>query len=634
MKEKWNQFRNRWGKYLSPTLYFLSLLVLDVSFRSVHSSAGVTPSYHAVPFLFSIFWALLFGSGVFFIPGRAKKVVMSVFLSVFVAVDFVHAILYHVSRSFLSFSDVAFAENGVAFLNIQYLTFSWKIYLALLLPTFIGIISILLVPKNPKKLKITWLEPVIAGVLALGSIVGIWAAHTSNCTTGTNGQFQWTDTYSPDSISAIYTDFSDPNECLMFCGTYQYLFRSCTQSLFDTLHHGAMRKNLDQYYAMRQENPEPNAMTGALKGQNLIAIMLESIDTWLITEEIMPNLYHISQKSIDFQNHYTPLYLSAGTFNTEFAFNIGYYLPTTGTTARTYATNVYPQSLPNLFRNAGYTANSYHALDGRFYNRQLVHLQWGYETFNDHEDMKLEGLQVRDTTLLEAYEMFVTHDKPFFSYLITYSGHGPYTEARQDIAELHLARARKVARASGITTENEDTWDQFVRCIAHAMETDEMIGQLLEAMEQDGHIHDTALVFFGDHYAKYLTDVGFLMDLKGTYDANTLCNTPFYIYSEKLDPMTVDKVTSSIDMLPTIANLFGLDYNARYLVGDDAFGDGGGFVCFKDYSWIDGETYWYPEYDGEETEKIRERNREVREKLVTSWNTVKTNYFEYLEKKK
>ena len=159
----------------------------------------------------------------------------------------------------------------------------------------------------------------------------------------------------------------------------------------------------------------------------MIAILLESIDTWMITEEYMPNLYAIRQKSLNFTNHYTPLFLSAGTFNTEAALNIGFYLPVTGTSAATYATNSYPYSLPNLFRNKGYTANSYHTLDGKYYNRQVVHPQWGYEAFHDQDDLKFTGEPTCDTSLMEegSYEQIVTHDKPFFSYIITYSGHGP-----------------------------------------------------------------------------------------------------------------------------------------------------------------------------------------------------------------
>jgi len=233
---------------------------------------------------------------------------------------------------------------------------------------------------------------------------------------------------------------------------------------------------------------------------------------------------------------------------------------------------------------------------------------------------------------LEAYDLIVGHDKPFFDYIITYSGHGPYTEARDMIALPHLERAKELASKSGAYTSDSDTWSQYVRAIAHAQETDAFIGGLVERMRADGTLENTTLICFGDHYSKYLTDTEFIMQLKGVDNMESLCRTPFFIYSEALNgKMVVEKVTSSVDMLPTIANLFGLQYNPRYLVGSDAFGTEGGFVCFKDYSWIDSEMHWTPDFEGETTEGIRARCQEVRELLNVSWNTVKTNYFAYLE---
>ncbi|MBR2616552.1 MAG: LTA synthase family protein [Clostridia bacterium] len=626
MKEKWCAFRDRFGAYLSPVVFFVALFFLDFSFRFLHSGAGSSSPFYWVPNLFTSAWSLIFCAVVLLIPGLAKRIVMGVILLAFGILTFVHAILYHVAGSFLAFSDLAFAEDGAAFVSVQYLTFSWLVYVAILFSLALGCLAIFLAPK---KTHYHWSLFVLVVALFIPSVVGIVIAHNANHRTGTEGRFEWTDVYTPGSRYAYYTEFTDPNEAMMICGNYQYLFRSLTLSINDLLNLGAMRGALDDYYAQKSHERIENRMTGAVEGQNAVAILLESIDSWMITEDFMPNLYALKQKSVDFQNHYTPLFLSAGTFNTEFAFNIGYYLPVTGTSARTYATNVYPNSLPNLFREKGYAANSYHTLSGKYYNRQVVHVQWGYEAYNGYDEMALTGRQTRDTTLLGGYKKMTDHDKPYFNYIITYSGHGPYTEARASISGPHLGDAKVLAEMSGIRTDNEDTRNQFVRAIAHAQETDAFIGGLIQKMTEDGSIHNTTLILFADHYSKYLTDTEFVMDLKGVEDEYHLCNTPFFIYSEKLAPEKVEKVTSSVDILPTVANLFHLNYDPAYLAGNDAFGDGGGFVCFKDYAWIDSDMMWTPDYQGEQTEAIRRRTAEVRALLTSSWNTVKTNYFAY-----
>lgn len=59
-------------------------------------------------------------------------------------------------------------------------------------------------------------------------------------------------------------------------------------------------------------------MTGAFAGKNLILIMMESVDDWLVTPEYMPNLYRLEQEGVYFRNYYAPIFLAAATFNSEF----------------------------------------------------------------------------------------------------------------------------------------------------------------------------------------------------------------------------------------------------------------------------------------------------------------------------
>ncbi len=626
MKEKILEIRDRYGAVLSPIVFFISLLLLDLGFRLYHQSVGETAVWNWVPNTFTVLWLLILTGVVLLIPGLAKKIVMGVLVGFFTLLVLAHTVLYHVSGAFISFSDLAFAEGVTSFLSVQYFTFSWKMYLLFFVVLLLGAVAVLLAPRKQNFSRIATL---VCACVIFFLAFGIYLVHEHCYHDGSTAQFAWTDTYKPDSPEAIYTEFSDSLENVLLCGNYQYLYRSITLSFTERFHYAEMKQSLDRYFLSRPETKESNEMSSVLENENFIAIMMESIDTWMINEDMMPNLWALQQKSQNFTEFYTPLYLSGGTFNTEFAFNIGYFLPSTGTSARTYATNVYPQSLPNLFRAKGYTANSYHALDGRFYNREYVHPLWGYETFNDHGALDLQANHDLDTTMMEAYDKFCPSDseKPFFSYIITYSGHGPYNDPESPIASAHYARAVSAAENSGIQTENEDTWDQFVIAIAHAMETDAFIGALVEQMESDSSLDNTALLLFGDHYCKYLTDTEFIHQIKSATDGNDVCKTPMMIYSKKLSPANVDKISSTIDLLPTIANLFGLPIDHRFVVGNDLYSADGGFVCFKDYSWIDRECYYNPDHNTLTNDHIKSRNKQVKELLSVCWNTVKCNYF-------
>jgi phosphoglycerol transferase MdoB-like AlkP superfamily enzyme len=264
---------------------------------------------------------------------------------------------------------------------------------------------------------------VSAGFLGVAVIAGTSAAFLQPPDT-----VKWDNSY--DS-AAVYESFSDTKKSLLLSGIYQYTFRDFCRtcfgagSLFKGPKNEAAFASLDTYFDGANSEPAENEMTGVLAGKNLILIQLEAIDTWLLTEETMPNLYRIKQKSLDFMNHYAAVYITAGTFNTEFIVNTGLIPPSSGVPITVYSENAFPYSLPRLFRNAGYSANSFHGSPGTVYGREAIHLNWGYERYHSGIDLGMDDYTM-DSQLLNGYDQMVS-DSKFFDLIITYSGHGPYT---------------------------------------------------------------------------------------------------------------------------------------------------------------------------------------------------------------
>ena len=248
-----------------------------------------------------------------------------------------------------------------------------------------------------------------------------------------------------------------------------------------------------------------------------------------------------------------------------------------GTPVSVYTRNAFPGSLPNLFRQAGYTAQSFHGSDGSVYNRAAIHENLGYERYWSGADMGMENYMM-DSQLITAFEE-MTGEEPFFTFIITYSGHGPYGEDNP-IFQAHADAARAQAKR---------TDGNYVYAAGHAMETDVFVGELMDALEASGLLENTVVAFYADHYNYYMLNDALEMDIKGVDDLDSLTHTDFFLYSRDLAPMSVEKVTSSLDVLPTLANLFGLEADYSLLTGDDAFGEGGGYAFFNDGAWIGGE---------------------------------------------
>ena len=320
-------------------------------------------------------------------------------------------------------------------------------------------------------------------------------------------------------------------------------------------------------------------MTGRYEGKNLMLIQLESIDKWMLTEEYMPNLYALQQDSLQFVNHYTPAYITAGTFNTEFMVNTSLVPAQPGLSMSVYTDNTFSNSMASLFAAKGYTSRSFHGSEAEIYTRGAIHENLGYEKYYAGSDMEMYDYQF-DRYLMSGYDE-MTEKSPFFSFVITISGHGAYGPHNR-IGQTHQAAADAVAKR---TEEN------YRYAVAHAMETDVFIGMLMEQLRADGRMEDTVLIFYADHCNYYLLDNTLLKELKGVDDLNKADNTDLFIYDGGKTTGMVEKVTSSLDVLPTVANLFGLDADYSAMIGHDAFSEDGGWSFWLDGSWFDG-TQW------------------------------------------
>lgn len=606
---------------LSLPLCFLSFVFLDFSFRYFYRFVGGTSVLSYKPMLFTAGWALLLTGLLGLLPRLARRIAMMLLILLFSVLTLVHCAMFNIFGNFFTFSDTNFAGDGARFFSWSYLNFRKALLLCIVLAVLMMAFAAFLVPPKPESRKKRIISKSAAGAAALLSLVPILCMHFS--LQPKSDTMWWGNTYDPNAETEIYSEFTNTNRCVMLTGLYQYTFRNFTVSFgIGQSHQGADK--LDAYYESREVSPD-NGKTGLFKDKNLLMVMLESADTWLLTEDYMPNLYALQQKSINFANHYTPLYLSAGTFNTEIVSLTGLIPAVSGLPSRAYSTNSFPLSLPNLFRDAGYTVNSFHSASPAIYSRGSIHTNLGFEAYHSYVDMGMDDYML-DSQLIRAYDQMTSGNK-FYSYLITYSGHGPYTEEMRNTSDPHYEAAKAEVAKSGVTGSAENM-EEYTLAVAHAMETDEYIGELVDKLTGDGHMEDTVLVFYADHYGKYMSDDAFLKQVKGVGEnKNELYRTPFFLYSADQKPETVEKYTSSVDIVPTLVNLFGLDADRRYYVGDDIFGDRGGAVLMPNYAWFDENVYYSDAYQGEMTEAMQERTADFRERVNASWDTLKSDYF-------
>ena len=608
-------WRRNWLRELLSGLCFSGMLVgLDSGLRYIYQGMASMEacSYESpIPWIFTLAWAVLLTCLVRLLPGRGQKIATGVVGGFSCALFLAHALLHRAKGTFFSFSILIFAADGFKFLDPSYLKVRKLVWIIFFCGIAATVLACKLAPPGGRSLR--------SRIISLGAAALCVLAIHLNVRLNLTSRLQIH--FNIHQASLLYEDFTETNECVLLAGMYQHAFRDfcLTYGVYDKFHlagSGRTVDALDAWYENKEPDPD-NQWTGRFAGKNVILIQLEAIDTWMIDERFMPNLCRIQRESLDFTQHYTPLYLDAGTFNTEMIVNTGLISPFAGSAASMYSRNAYPDSLAHLLAAEGYMANAFHRSGGDVYNRAVIHENWGYEHYYSGEEMGIPAGDLDfDTALMGAYDA-MTEGDPFLTFLITYSAHGPYEGSAVSERYLDFAAAQLPA----------DTPEMAVHAHAHAYETDLFIGALYDRLEADGLLEDTVLVFYADHYNYYTLDDGLVMAQKGVTDKNLMTRTPFFIYEAHTAPEKVGKATSAVDILPTLVNLLGLDNDGAHYVGNDIFSDGGGYAIFADYSWYDGETYWNSLGDASPTGEISARNEEIKRRLQMSWNTLRTNYF-------
>ncbi len=242
----------------------------------------------------------------------------------------------------------------------------------------------------------------------------------------------------------------------------------------------------------------------------------------------------------------------------------------------------------------------------------------------DNEDYELDRELIQNKTFYE--KMFKQKGQPFVHYIITYTPHTPFTTSK----DVGRVVAEKYYGKDNIPDLNEED------CVKMQMkETDYMVGLLIQALKDNGLYDNTVIVAYADHYLYTIKDKS-VLDKYKTTENNLINHTPFFIWSSDMDKSEVSKVNMQTDILPTVLNLFGMDYNKHNYIGNDILDDSTtGYTFFPDYSWYDGNVYVKDSEitnDGYLSElDFKYMNQKIQDVIKQNDLTLKYDYFRTLE---
>ena len=633
--EKVSQKTDRKGLpfFLLPLSFFL---LEAFGFLFLRDPEKALSLHTCFPLIFGALWALGLGCFLRILPRCLSRIFYGILYFLFYAYAVAQTGYYNIFTEMMWLTDFFYASEGSDYFTVIFqFPLLWWIFMALLLA-----LGIVILCKYPVFKKRIW-KRLVCGILTAASVAACVFLPEAVFAGDKDIKFARSDYGRSQSARAAYENMFNAHRLYEICGLYQTGVKDVYKNFIfphTPAHAKAMKagkKQIDAYFAKRPAHAE-NEMTGLLKDKNIVLVLMESMDDWLIGPHT-PTISRLMEEGINFTEFYTPVYGGIRTFNTEFCTNNGMFLSSEGGFAFDYVTNDFHHSLANTLKKRGYSPKVFHYNNPSFYSRGVFSLAMGYDEYvcyEDYVDMETqEGRdQLMDDKLLFDHEainekFFRQEAEHNLNFIITRSAHLSYKYNEV----LSYWGLKQYPQYRGLTG-NEETDCAYLK----ARLVDDMYVRLLEELEAHGQLQDTVIIGITDHYTYGYKNVEELLNLSGVDDELLLEKTPCFIWSADLAHREIDKTMNTSDMLPTMLNLLGITPEVGY-IGRDIFDPNYiGYAPFSDGSWFCGDLAYnaetqkllylgeHPDLDSNQLEQV---TADVAEFAEINNLILETNYY-------
>ncbi|MGM9550392.1 MAG: LTA synthase family protein [Faecousia sp.] len=388
------------------------------------------------------------------------------------------------------------------------------------------------------------------------------------------------------------------------------------------------RVNAISQYVASLRPSRKNEYTGMFAGKNLIVITAEAFSAEVIDPELTPTLYRLANEGIHFTDFYQPMW-GGSTSSGEFSV-------LTGLVSASGTNSIHESHQQDLFlsigkqlQKQGYFSAAYHNHLYNFYDRNKTHTFYGYDTFTGMRNGMEEGVKDQwpesDLEMMDFTVPQYIDKQPFSIYYMTVSGHCRYN---------YLGNA--MSKKNYEVVENLDC-SKTIKCyLACQLELEYAMESLVRQLEEAGIADDTVIVLTADHYpygleqgSTWNNDKDYVAELYGFKYKNIIerDHNALIIWSGCLEGKNIEITdpTYSLDILPTISNLFGVEYDSRLLVGRDVFSEEEPIVLWYDHTWKTDKGY----YDASKSQFTPAEGVEIEDGYVDRIKAIVSNKISY-----
>ena len=373
-------------------------------------------------------------------------------------------------------------------------------------------------------------------------------------------------------------------------------------------------------YFMTKEPSKKNEYTGYFKDYNLIMLCAESYSPYFISKDLTPTLYKMVNGGFIFSNYYGSF--ESNTTNGEYSLCMGMFPDLSRTkTDNSFiasAANYLPYTIANVFqKQLGITSYGFHNYYGTYYQRYITHPNMGYDFLSPDLGLDIDVYWPSSDyeMMVASFDEYFTADKPFHAYYMTFSGHYQYNW-------MNPMSERNKDKVMGLGYTDESV-QAYVAC---NLELEKALTYLVQRLTDAGVADKTVIVLTNDHYPYGLSEneynelAGVEIDTQfGKYRNSFICWSP-----SMTEPVYVTEPCCTIDILPTLLNLFGFEYDSRLLCGVDVLSDSNHIAILANQSFITNDITF-----SSSSNDVTYLNPEKRpnEKTIQNWKNYVKNTF-------
>ena len=360
-----------------------------------------------------------------------------------------------------------------------------------------------------------------------------------------------------------------------------------------------------------------NEYTGMMEGYNLVYITAEAFSPYAIDPTLTPTLYQMVNSGVVVKDYYVPIWATS-TSDGEYV-NLMGQIPDDLHSFRRSQYNDYKYNIVDYFAAEGVKSYAYHNNSLTYYDRHLTHPNLGYDfkaalsggLTSEKWKNQIFAMEGAKKWPSSDYNMMVAtlpewiDDERFYAYYMSLSGHCNYSWSGNSMSAQNKELVANLPYS-----------EQMKAYIACNYELERAVAYLVEQLTLAGKLDNTLIVISADHHPYGLANIEAELEaFTGTQmtdlDIQRNC---LIMWNSQMETIQVEKTCSSIDIVPTIYNLLGFEYDSRLFAGRDILSDSPSMVVFMNRSFITDEVI----YNASTKEIISRTGAEISDEYITS----------------